>query len=665
MNIVLATMIKNESRNIGRLLNSCRGVATHYCVVDTGSTDNTVEVAEKWIADNKALGAVVTVPFKDFGSTRSATLEKARLYAKSLSMDLQQTYLLLLDADMILQTCGFKPEDLVADVIRITQSHGDLAYQNVRLLRASLNAGYIGRTHEYVNIDGQYSQADYSGLLIHDVGDGGCKADKFERDERLLKQDLVDNPGNARSMYYLGATYEALGKKKEAIRQYSRRMKAGGFDEEAWMAQYRRGLVQQSLGKHKEAEEDWLACWAKRPWRAEPLYRLAQLYLDTNRQTHACAVAQAALNIPYPATDILFIEPPCYHDEFHKILSIGDFYAGRRYDGAGHADKLILRKGAPHKENALANASWYMGKLPVKQTIDLGKMIDLREGWHACNPSIVRSPMGSCKDFYQVSVRAVNYTINPNGSYNYPGFVATETHWVTLNNDLVKTSSTPLQNPVGRDGAVIRGIEDVRLYKHDARLHGLGTRVDGEEDRPQIYDCRWTMAGLLEQCTRISAPGRTEKNWLPFLGNVPETYGGNAGPLALYATGPVLTLVDLYGKAVFQGTPDIDAGDFRGGAAPIMFEGGHLWVIHQVTVRPGATRRTYLHRFVWMPGWDVSKMRCSRPFCFQDQAIEFCSGMCHGQDDTVLLTYGFMDNTAHLAVVDDAVIKQSLGLEGR
>jgi tetratricopeptide (TPR) repeat protein len=662
MNVILATMIKNESRNICRMLNSAKGVATHYCVVDTGSTDDTVMVVKQWFRDNHVPGLVVEATFKDFGTTRTQTLHEAQAYASGMAMDLQQTYLLLLDADMILENRGYKPEDLNVDVVRITQSHGTLAYQNVRLVRASMNVSYIGRTHEYLNIDGHYSQADYPGLYINDVGDGGCKADKFVRDERLLKQDLVDNPGNARSMYYLGATYEALGKKKEAIRQYSRRMKAGGFEEEAWMAQYRRGLVQQSLGKHQEAEEDWLACWAKRPWRAEPLYRLAQLYLDTNRQTHACAVAQAALNIPYPATDILFIEPQCYHDEFHKILSIGDFYAGHRYDGAGHADKLLLRKGAPHKENALANASWYMGKLPVKQTIDLGKMIDLREGWHACNPSIVKRG----EALYDISVRTVNYTINPNGSYNYPGFVATETHWLQLDLYLNKLASVQLDNPVGRENALIRGIEDVRFYSAGENVVcALGTRVDGEEERPQIFKCYWRADGSLVACDRISAPGRTEKNWLPFIHR--DVYNGE--PVCLYATGPNLTTVDMTGSTISMVPVAIDCEDFRGGAAPIPFEGGLLWVIHQVTVRPGMTRRTYLHRFVWSPvkyqGDKLPDLRCSRPFCFQDQTIEFCSGMCHGDKGEILLTYGFMDNTAHLAVVDYDVIKQALALEKR
>lgn len=425
------------------------------------------------------------------------------------------------------------------------------------------------------------------------------------------------------------------------------------------MAGFRRGVVHMAMKQTKDAEEDFLNCWARRPWRAEPLRHLAQIYLDTNRQTHACAIAKAALNIPYPKHDLLFIEHPCYHDEFHRILSIGAFYAGRQYDGAGHSDALILRKGASHKQNALQNASWYMERLPVKRTVNLGDMVELKEGWHACNPSIIRPFIGSSG--YHASIRTVNYTINPDGSYNYPGYVATETYWVELDGDLNKVKpAIKLQNPRSEQpNALIRGVEDVRFYAYsNTEIIALGVRADGEEARPQLFHCNWDNTGKLTLCERASAPGRTEKNWLPFIeGGVSK---------AIYTTGPDLTIVPIGKTGDTLTSPScIDARDFRGGGGPIKFYGGCLWTVHQVTVRSGMSRRTYLHRFVWVPeNWDASKMRCSRPFCFQDQTIEFCSGLARG-DNECLLAYGVLDNTAHLAVVDDQVILNMLGLGGR
>jgi len=652
MNIVLTAMIKNEERTVARMLDSCVGVITHAVIVDTGSTDRTVEIAAAWLAEQGVPGVVETVPFRDFGHTRTETIRVAREWVRETGLDPCGTFLLLLDADMILERRGFEPAHLRADALRVAQYGGSLSYFNVRLVRASVDVRYVGRTHEYVDLPEGCTTARYDGLRIQDRGDGGCKADKFARDERLLLADLAERPGDPRTLYYLATTYEALGNPAEAIRYYTERLAAGGFEEEAWMAQVRRGIVHRNAGDAARAEADFVAAWGRRPWRTEPLAHLGQLYLDTGRQRHACAIALAALGVPYPADDLLFVEGSCYHDDFHRILSIGDYYAGRRYDGAGHADRLILRRGALHKHNALQNATWYLEPLPARRTVSLDGLVACREGWHACNPSIIRDVDG-----YVATVRSVNYTIRPDGSYDYPGFVASETFAVHLSPRLDATACVSLANPPGREGARIRGIEDVRLYLRDHEgYHGLGVRVDGEEDTPQVFACSWGMDGGLRESRRISPAGRTDKNWLPFR--------GDGGPRALASTGPLLRVVDLDGRIVAGGPQALDCDDFRGGAGPIRFAGGWLWVIHQVTVRGGMTRRTYLHRLVWVDDFDrPERTRVSRPFCFREQTIEFCAGLCDGPDGLVF-AYGVMDRTAAVAVVDPHVVRALLRLDG-
>jgi len=647
-------MLKNEQGTICRLLESCKGIATHYVIVDTGSTDNTKQVISDWLKSNNCIYSIHDIPFKDFGTTRTKTLLAGQQFVKNNSLDPANSYLLLLDADMILINKDFKAEDLKCDVIRLIQYDSILAYKNVRLVRSNLKIQYIGRTHEYIDISSNHTSCDYYNLRIHDVGDGGCKSDKFQRDLKLLREDLSENPGNVRSLYYLASTYESLGENKKAIQKYTQRICAGGWDEEAWMAQYRRGIVRLNDKDISLAETDFIKCWASRPWRTEPLFRLAQLYLDTNKQTHACAIAKAALNIKFPTNDSLFVESQCYHDEFHKILSIGDFYTGKQYNGLEHADILIL-KNSSYRDNALQNASWYMEKLPVKKSIDLSSMISTYiDGWSFCNPSIINS---SLDDGYDVSVRSVNYKIREDGSYDYPGFVATQTYLLKLNEKLEKVSDVLLSNPIPREDARIRGIEDIRLFSVDRQfINAIGTRLDDKEDYPQIFKCKWTNDGELVENTRISQQGKTEKNWLPFV------IDNNVN--CLYSTGPKLVIVDLNGNTISESIPSIYCNDFRGGAAPIQFKNGWLWVIHQVTIRISQTRRIYLHRFVWVPNFnEAQNMIVSKPFYFQEQSIEFCSGMCHGKNEEILMTYGFLDNKANLLVVDSKTISNMLKLE--
>ena len=43
----------------------------------------------------------------------------------------------------------------------------------------------------------------WDSIWIDDIGDGGSKGDKFERDIRLLKQGLEEEPNNGRYYFYL------------------------------------------------------------------------------------------------------------------------------------------------------------------------------------------------------------------------------------------------------------------------------------------------------------------------------------------------------------------------------------------------------------------------------------------------------------------------------
>ncbi len=62
--------------------------------------------------------------------------------------------------------------------------------------------------HEYWDIDRSKVGANYNTrvdrletLVVNDPGDGGSKADKFERDERLLLQGIKRPRNNARFAY--------------------------------------------------------------------------------------------------------------------------------------------------------------------------------------------------------------------------------------------------------------------------------------------------------------------------------------------------------------------------------------------------------------------------------------------------------------------------------
>lgn len=87
--ITLATFVKNEAHCLANMVNSVRDYVDEIVVLDTGSTDSTIEIAKSYNA------RVYKVGFTDFGSIRTVAAHLAR-----------KPWVLMLDADETLE----KPE---------------------------------------------------------------------------------------------------------------------------------------------------------------------------------------------------------------------------------------------------------------------------------------------------------------------------------------------------------------------------------------------------------------------------------------------------------------------------------------------------------------------------------------------------------------------------
>ena len=74
--ICLNMIVKNESKIITRLLNSVSILIDYYVIVDTGSTDNTIEVITEFFKNKNIKGKILRKEFENFGTTRSYALDK-------------------------------------------------------------------------------------------------------------------------------------------------------------------------------------------------------------------------------------------------------------------------------------------------------------------------------------------------------------------------------------------------------------------------------------------------------------------------------------------------------------------------------------------------------------------------------------------------------------
>ncbi len=655
MKIILATMVKNESKIIERMLDSAKNIIDGIVLMDTGSTDYTKDKAVLWAILNDIPIRVIDYPFQSFAHNRTLLVSEAsRIFNPN-----PDTWLLLLDADHVIN--GSLDGVELSDCNSIWQSSKHSTYTIPRLLRSTVPAKYKGRTHEFMSVEG-YSKGtiNRSRLWIDDFEDGGSKADKFERDERLLLLDIADDPSSSRSWYYLGNTYKALKKYNQAISAYDKRIALNGWEEERWHAAYSIGLCLIETEAGLDAVSIAMGrAYAMRPWRAEPLAALAMYCMNRNNdkgREAALSIARTALNIEYPSKDILFIENDVYKWTFRHIISICSFYFE---DGRGmeFCDYLRLASGSPHRDNALSNSRWYVKKIEAK-TISIPINFPLEKGWYACNPSIIR-----CSDGYRACVRTVNYFIDDRGRYTgYGEAIKNRSFLVKLSCDFHATGeAVELKSPDGDQESVVLGLEDIRLVcrygvKSD-EIHALANRSDWGEltfngrSMPRMEFVSWDYSGnILESKPLVLSPGKCEKNWLPY------STGGGEILNAVYGHHPFTTLRIEDGLHQTVGTIDsFDLSGFKGSASPISWGSGWLYMIHETI--PG-DQPIYLHRFCWMDSHG-ELVRASRLFYMEKIGIEFCCGLCH-TNNGVAITYGVMDREAKISLVDTSTVDSML-----
>lgn len=346
--LCLTMIVKNESRIIRRCLDSAKFCIDYVSICDTGSTDNTVETIQTWLKENNIPGKVHFEPWKNFGYNRTIAYKKAKETFP------EATYLLLLDADMVLVNKGFDKSSLKTDSYHILQTEGGTSYRNIRLIKASLPWKSIGVTHEYAGVEKGTSQTEnLDTLWIDDKSDGGSKDDKLDRDAALLMQGLKDEPENSRYYFYLANTFYSLHQFLDAIFWYEKRIadKKNGFEEECWYSFYRMGQCYENMKDYPKMVYWYMKAINRRPHRIEPYVRMGKVFIFTEGELsyhNGCKLIKDGLGAARPEIDVLFVEDSMYDFEPWFALAVGSYYCGKITEGRAACNKVLASAKAPN-----------------------------------------------------------------------------------------------------------------------------------------------------------------------------------------------------------------------------------------------------------------------------------------------------------------------------
>ena len=670
--LCLNMIVKNESKIITRLFNSVVSIIDCYCICDTGSTDNTVNLITEYFHSKNIPGKVVIEPFKNFCHNRNFALQSC------LGMS---DYVLLLDADMVLEVKNFNKSLLDRfDSFNILQGNDSFYYQNMRIVKNNGLYKYVGVTHEYIDTPSNNRIAGFEkkDLFIRDFGDGGSKHDKFERDIRLLLDGLKDEPNNVRYHFYLANSYHDSGRFGEAIDVYKKRIQFGGWQEEVWYSYYRIGLCFKKMDKMNDAIHYWLEGYEYYPDRLEGLYEIIHHYRVNSKHKLGDMIYQLArkvLDRNSRRENYLFLHDDVYTSKIYYEYTVFAAYTGNNNINYEIIQVLNNSKDDSIVNNMLGNMKFYKDILMQQSKIIVDNSVTApinNEDVKLYSSSSCLIPNTNNVGGYKMNIRYVNYYINEGGGYLYcDKHIITVNKCVELDSDLKMVSEKWFG--LTFDNRRYIGFEDVRIFfdVESKKPLFIGTGYHANNQIGIVVGDYNYHAGILNgmEITPTFNKASCEKNWVyvDYKGSTHVIYDWS--PLKICKINDTDKSLNLVETRQMPGIFSRTRGSTCGfkyskqhgannpGNITIQIVEDEIWfVTHIVSYEQP---RHYYHVIVVFDEY-MNLLRYSAPFKFEGKPIEYCLSIVV-EDEQVLMNYSMWDRTTRIGVYDkkyiDSIVK--------
>ena len=216
----LCMIVKNEEDVLDRCLNCVKDIADEIIIVDTGSTDNTKNIAERYTRHIYDFTWI-----DDFSAARNASFAKA-------TMD----YVMWLDADDVIDeqnqaklkhliTHLKSDVDMVMlryDVAFDANDHPTLSYYRERIFKRSNQYQWIGEIHEVIAPQGNILHQDI--VICHRK----LKPTHPRRNLNIFKRMLEDGKTlDPRQQFYYARELSNNGYTEQAIEEFNRFLESG------------------------------------------------------------------------------------------------------------------------------------------------------------------------------------------------------------------------------------------------------------------------------------------------------------------------------------------------------------------------------------------------------------------------------------------------------
>jgi glycosyltransferase involved in cell wall biosynthesis len=314
--ISLSMIVKNEEAMLERALKSAAGV-DEIIIVDTGSTDNTIEIARKY----------TDKVYTDY--TWNDDFSEARNHAASkCTMD----YILILDADEYLEDGAVdRLREFDGDALNVrTISVLGQEHQSIRLHRNTPDIYWQGAVHNALNVAPSHA----SNIKVYFDYSPSHNLDP-DRSMRILKKELEKDPTLTREKYYLGIEYVSRKMWPEVIEMFEKYVQESRHPAEMTDAYIWLGRAYMQFNRLADALNAALQAIYYTPDNSEAFELMADLHDNQVKRMvwrkHAMACTDIHSLFARPSKRIRV-----------TMLSVEDFA------GSGHKTVKLIREHAGH-----------------------------------------------------------------------------------------------------------------------------------------------------------------------------------------------------------------------------------------------------------------------------------------------------------------------------
>lgn len=301
--VSLTMIVRNEEENLAACLASAAGLFDEVVIVDTGSTDRTVEIAQSFGA------RVFDFPWvDDFAAARNAALARAT-----------GDYAFWLDADdrvepdqrdrlrTLLDGLGSTDSAYVVRCVCDADPAGGGAtvVDHVRLFPVREDVRWTYRVHEQIlpSLRQAGVQVRWTDLAVRHVGynDPVLRKTKLGRDRAILEAELTERPDDPFVLFNVGQVALEAGEVREALGYLQRSLARSARSDSITRKLYALiARAHQLLGESNEALEACAAGLEAEPDDAELLFRKGILHRLRNEPEVAGACWRRVLTLQRP-----------------------------------------------------------------------------------------------------------------------------------------------------------------------------------------------------------------------------------------------------------------------------------------------------------------------------------------------------------------------------